>query len=952
TWTLEAFIRPDPGMVTLSRLIYTAQVDYDRGWETTTDTSDDGNTDMWYTVIDGDPGAYQWGGYFYQSNGSVNNFRYAASARGYDEAWTPPDEWHHVAVTADAFFITMWCNGYELESLPYDGTIKIKLDADDGMRISSIFYNRSFIGLVDEIAINLEAKDASHFRTQALKLPLELKYPEDGYQYALTTAMLKWAPGKGPFTFDYEVWISETGSPLVKVTTITDGSTSYAPDFLVGNTEYQWKIIPIVDSGAETGTDSKVFTFKTLPDGYDGMLGHWTFDEGSGKIVNDTGTGLNRSNVDWNYVGTIVGPQDYVPGWMAADRQSALNFTGLGEETPSYVVVKEPNVYAEIGAPDYIAGNENSDPCAFRDLPYDSYTLSLWMKAPVGFQSIDETFLSFGNSYNLRRYWYSDYATFSAGGGVGTGTLTVDGGEYVVGDGNWHHIAGVYDNMNQVVQLYVDGQLDSVLEFDFVFENGVRDEVPVDQNVDGELRFASNYLQSGRNFQGAIDDVRIYGHIALNAMEIEALYNMGYAHEIPSVDAGDNKAITGASTTLSGTVTNDNLPPADATTLTWTQVDGPSTATITPADNLNTTVSDLVVGVYTFRLTANDSAYDPYDEVKVWVQAVADEGEQTLYYRFEADLDSDPARLEVANEMAFGTVYEQTPLLSVLTNPELEDANYVALLDPNVPVNPIPLTAATNNFSVGSPLETERMEGTAAIYPELQYAENITVEFFTEIANEGNLNLINFIGEDLVNADREKGSGFRFYNPRALRVQYYIEGELPGQTQMIEIRTTANLSDYTTGSGVFVEYHAQGWKHVAWTYEKATGISRVFENGIPVYVTHVTEQLPGGDSVQSRPGEFFYDGPDGRGLVMPPMVDLDAEAEMVIFMGGVDGTNGANLDEVRISAKVLPPSEFLIVGENHCLGALPADIDGNCQVDLNDYVILALNWMKNSDPYQ
>ncbi|MCG7860182.1 hypothetical protein MD537_24585, partial [Flavihumibacter sediminis] len=39
----------------------------------------------------------------------------------------------------------------------------------------------------------------------------------------------------------------------------------------------------------------------------------------------------------------------------------------------------------------------------------------------------------------------------------------------------------------------------------------------------------------------------------------------------------------------------------------WRQVNGPSTATIANAGNASTSVSGLVAGVYTFRLTATDN---------------------------------------------------------------------------------------------------------------------------------------------------------------------------------------------------------------------------------------------------------------------------------------------------------------------------------------------------------
>ncbi|MCP4710953.1 MAG: LamG domain-containing protein, partial [Planctomycetes bacterium] len=62
TFTIEAYIKPDPGINVLGRLLYVAQVDYDRGWRTPS-TDDDGNKDVFYLVNDCDPEPYQFGGY-------------------------------------------------------------------------------------------------------------------------------------------------------------------------------------------------------------------------------------------------------------------------------------------------------------------------------------------------------------------------------------------------------------------------------------------------------------------------------------------------------------------------------------------------------------------------------------------------------------------------------------------------------------------------------------------------------------------------------------------------------------------------------------------------------------------------------------------------------------------------------------------------------------------------
>ncbi|MCP4712497.1 MAG: LamG domain-containing protein, partial [Planctomycetes bacterium] len=275
TFTIEAFIKPDRGMTVLSRLLYIAQVDYDRGWTTAND-ADDGNVDSVYLVMDGDPGPYEFGGNFYQANGIlVGAFRYGASNRGWGEYWTPPGEWHHVGVTADSINITTWVNGHKIESFPYDGTIRKKLDADDGLRISSVFYNRSFSGLMDEVVFSVLPKGTGYMRSQALKLPLGLAEPGDGAEFVSVDQPLRWKRIKGPFLdTQYEVYMgtAESGPEMELVATTSD--LSFKPT-LVNSTEYSWYVKPI-----PVGKASEVRSFRTAPLGFEGLLGHWTFDEG------------------------------------------------------------------------------------------------------------------------------------------------------------------------------------------------------------------------------------------------------------------------------------------------------------------------------------------------------------------------------------------------------------------------------------------------------------------------------------------------------------------------------------------------------------------------------------------------------------------------------------------------------------------------------------------------
>ncbi|GEM_PF-573619 len=79
-----------------------------------------------------------------------------------------------------------------------------------------------------------------------------------------------------------------------------------------------------------------------------------------------------------------------------------------------------------------------------------------------------------------------------------------------VDDGNWHHVAGVYDG--QKMCLYVDGHLDSSTD--------VSGEIPTNQYP---VLVGENAERPGRGWNGLIDDVQLYNH-ALTVERIAALY--------------------------------------------------------------------------------------------------------------------------------------------------------------------------------------------------------------------------------------------------------------------------------------------------------------------------------------------------------------------------------------------------------------------------------------------
>src|SRR6266496_3720253 len=88
----------------------------------------------------------------------------------------------------------------------------------------------------------------------------------------------------------------------------------------------------------------------------------------------------------------------------------------------------------------------------------------------------------------------------------------------------------------------------------------------------------------------------------------------------PVVNAGPDQTVPVLSATLSGSATDDGLPnPPGALTYTWSKAGGPGTVTFANANAPSTTATFSVGGIYTLKLTANDSALSGSDTVVVTV---------------------------------------------------------------------------------------------------------------------------------------------------------------------------------------------------------------------------------------------------------------------------------------------------------------------------------------------
>ncbi len=97
-------------------------------------------------------------------------------------------------------------------------------------------------------------------------------------------------------------------------------------------------------------------------------------------------------------------------------------------------------------------------------------------------------------------------------------------------------------------------------------------------------------------------------------------------NQAPTANAGANKAITlpTNTTSLSGTASAD----ADGTiaSYAWQQISGPSASALSATNTANITISNLVAGVYTYRLTVRDNdGATSTDDVTVTVNALPNE---------------------------------------------------------------------------------------------------------------------------------------------------------------------------------------------------------------------------------------------------------------------------------------------------------------------------------------
>ncbi|MCP4712504.1 MAG: LamG domain-containing protein, partial [Planctomycetes bacterium] len=604
-------------------------------------------------------------------------------------------------------------------------------------------------------------------------------------------------------------------------------------------------------------------------------------------------------------------PVQWIPGWVVGAPAHAIQFRSF-----EYLYV------------------EPCDPDDYINLPKGDYTLSCWMKTTPEFIFDDADFIGFGTSYGIGRDESAQVVEFQHGGFSGDTTS----GTTPVGDGYWHHVAAVYEaptrTSDGMVYLYVDGGLDATEKVD--------DNHTIDSQA--QLRFAGNSSEVN-NFTGALDDIRIYRR-ALSAIEVQYIIDPPLINAPPQIHLGDDTVVPYPNDTLilKAALYDDNYPLQQSPRLAWTKLAGPGDVNfdpciVAPGDlpgfvpdveyELETTITFSQPGFYTLRAKTDDLIYTDTDQIMVWVQPAAGMDRTVAYWRFEQDQketdypdtpDGDnPNTLIIANEIAGAP-----PLIATR-----DIAEEVPLLLGNVPVTPIPLTDSDNlhHLAQGAGLRDfwgDRrvtsgydLNMQADYWPGLLFCrDGLTIECWIKTDDQ------DFTAFDLFG----DGKGIKIYhddsNPSAgLKLECYFETEVPNIFEHVILVTDIKLT-------------ADKWIHIAFTYEKSNGVIRIFADGIPAWITHYYYD---GAWTEARPWINSFNTPDNRALALPENGNL--------FINTGINTEDSALDELRISAATLYPPRFLNVGPTLCVTPVPADLDGDCDVDLIDFMLFGNSWL-------
>jgi len=307
--------------------------------------------------------------------------------------------------------------------------------------------------------------------------------------------------------------------------------------------------------------------YPTSDRGGASLQSYYPFDEDSGSTANDVVSG---------YDGGINGP--------------TIGVTGLHGTT----------AYSFDGSDDGVDLSSNSS--QFELTGGQSVTATAWVKTTTTTSSHEVIFGARDDSYTNNRLWKIEHNGTNTTGRLRFELDALDAGKGIEGgsinDGNWHHVAGVYDGATMYA--YVDGtEVNSSSLSSYNDLTGLS-AAGIGYDAYGDREY----------YPGDIEDVRYYPGRGLSASEIQALYDAGTGGYLETATKSFSTAQTpdlqnldydlnagsidldviGSPGTASEEVVTQTLDGSTGYTLTWSNSHTdfrvkPNVSTTNPADN-------------------------------------------------------------------------------------------------------------------------------------------------------------------------------------------------------------------------------------------------------------------------------------------------------------------------------------------------------------------------------
>lgn len=253
---------------------------------------------------------------------------------------------------------------------------------------------------------------------------------------------------------------------------------------------------------ASLDANSDVFVHR-VPNGIamESSFLHWSFDEGSGEVVEATGTdpqvelGKGRFLTKEGETGT--------PEWTSGVVGSALSF-----DRNSWIETDHPG----------ITGNQDR-------------TVACWAKVPANEGEGTAPLVAWGLSHQsesqMRKSWVMLVDLFQQGSTNRYGQVRINAGKYHttgttnLRDGRWHHVAGVAmkGDRGTTILIYVDGELENVSRHHLSIETDTTDQ------KSKSVQFGRNLFSPRPLFRGSLDEVYVFDS-ALSGDEVRQLMNL------------------------------------------------------------------------------------------------------------------------------------------------------------------------------------------------------------------------------------------------------------------------------------------------------------------------------------------------------------------------------------------------------------------------------------------